>query len=176
VLSPDRRAQLVEWARSGNMVIEDDYDTEYRYDRDPVGALQGLAPNRVIYMGSVSKTLAPGLRIGWIVLPPNLAATVSELKGLADMGNSVIDQLTFAELLTSGEYDRHLRQMRRRYHRRRQALINAVHRYLPDATVGLTPDGGHLTGGTAGPAGRMSVCRASVASTPRSFGSRLPAW
>lgn len=135
VLTAVRRAALIEWARQGNMIIEDDYDAEYRYDRAPVGAIQGIAPDRVIYLGSASKTLAPGLRIGWMVLPADLVGTVATLKSLADMGNSVTDQLAFTELLTSGEYDRHLRQMRRRYLRRRNALLDALKRFLPQATV-----------------------------------------
>ena len=135
VLTPDRRAALVEWTRRGNLVVEDDYDAEYRYDRAPVGAVQGIMPNRVVYLGSASKTLAPGLRIGWMVLPPNLVDVITGLKGLADMGSSVMDQLAFAQLLTSGDYDRHLRQMRRRYLRRRNALLSSLRRYLPDVTV-----------------------------------------
>lgn len=135
VLTAERRAALTEWARHGNMIIEDDYDAEYRYDRAPVGAVQGITPDRVIYLGSASKTLAPGLRIGWIVLPADLVGSAATLKSLADMGNSVTDQLAFTELLTSGEYDRHLRQMRRRYLRRRNALLDALERFLPHATV-----------------------------------------
>ncbi len=135
VLTAERRAELAEWARGGNIVIEDDYDAEYRYDRAPVGALQGIMPNRAVYLGSVSKTLAPGLRMGWMVLPHSLVEPVTELKGLADMGNSVMDQLALAQLLTSGDYDRHLRQMRRRYLRRRNALLSALQQYLPHAEV-----------------------------------------
>jgi len=113
VLSPARRTALLEWARAGNIVIEDDYDAEYRYDRAPVGALHALAPDRVVYLGSVSKTLAPGLRLGWMVLPPDLVGPVVSAKSLADTGSSVMDQLAFATLLRSGDYDRHLRLMRR---------------------------------------------------------------
>ena len=123
MLSAARRTALVEWARAGHLVIEDDYDAEYRYDRAPVGALQGIAPDRVIYVGSTSKTLAPGLRIGWMVLPPQLVGAIRLSKGLADTGSSVMDQIAFATLLTSGGYDRHLRQMRRRYLTRRNALL-----------------------------------------------------
>jgi GntR family transcriptional regulator/MocR family aminotransferase len=145
VLTPDRRATLVEWTQGGNLVVEDDYDAEYRYDRAPVGALQGIMPNRVVYLGSASKTLAPGLRIGWMVLPPNLVDVITGLKGLADMGSSVMDQLAFAQLLSSGDYDRHLRQMRRRYLRRRNALLSSLHRYLPGVTVLGTAAGVQLT-------------------------------
>ena len=127
------------------MVIEDDYDAEYRYDRAPVGALQGIAPDRVVYVGSTSKTLAPGLRIGWMVLPAHHVGPVSLSKGLADTGSSVMDQIAFAKLLTSGGYDRHLRQMRRRYLMRRNALLRALSRYLPQATVLGAAAGVHLT-------------------------------
>jgi GntR family transcriptional regulator / MocR family aminotransferase len=145
VLSAARRTSLVEWARTGKLVIEDDYDAEYRYDRAPVGALQGIAPDRVIYLGSTSKTLAPGLRIGWMVLPPPLVGAVTVTKGLADTASSVMDQLAFAQLLTAGGYDRHLRQMRRRYLVRRNALLRALSRYLPQATVLGAAAGVHLT-------------------------------
>jgi GntR family transcriptional regulator/MocR family aminotransferase len=145
VLSAPRRTALMEWARAGHLVIEDDYDAEYRYDRAPVGSLQGIAPDRVVYVGSTSKTLAPGLRIGWMVLPPHLARAVISSKWLADTGGSVMDQVAFAQFLTSGEYDRHLRQMRRRYHTRRTALLDALARHLPDATVLGAAAGVHLT-------------------------------
>jgi GntR family transcriptional regulator/MocR family aminotransferase len=143
VLSATRRTALVQWARAGHVVIEDDYDAEYRYDRAPVGALQGIAPDRVVYVGSTSKTLAPGLRIGWMVLPANLVGPVALSKGLADTGSSVMDQIAFAKLLTTG--DRHLRQMRRRYLLRRNALLRALARYLPEATVLGAAAGVHLT-------------------------------
>ena len=145
VLSATRRTALVHWARAGHVVIEDDYDAEYRYDRAPVGALQGIAPDRVVYVGSTSKTLAPGLRIGWMVLPANLVGPVTLSKGLADTGSSVMDQIAFAKLLTTGGYDRHLRQMRRRYLLRRNALLRALARYLPEATALGAAAGVHLT-------------------------------
>jgi GntR family transcriptional regulator/MocR family aminotransferase len=145
VLSPARRTDLVQWARADHLVIEDDYDAEYRYDRAPVGALQGIAPDRVVYVGSTSKTLAPGLRIGWMVLPAHLVGAVTWSKGLADTGSSVMDQIAFAKLLTTGGYDRHLRQMRRRYLGRRNALLGALARYLPEATVLGAAAGVHLT-------------------------------
>ena len=145
VLSAARRTALVQWARADHLVIEDDYDAEYRYDRAPVGALQGIAPDRVVYVGSTSKTLAPGLRIGWMVLPAHLVGPVALSKGLADTGSSVMDQIAFAKLLTSGGYDRHLRQMRRRYLTRRNALLEALARHLPEATVLGAAAGVHLT-------------------------------
>jgi len=145
VLSAGRRTALVAWARTDRLVIEDDYDAEYRYDRAPVGALQGIAPDRVVYVGSTSKTLAPGLRIGWMVLPAHLVGAVTLAKGLADTGSSVMDQIAFAQLLTSGSYDRHLRQMRRRYLARRNVLLGALSRYLPQARVLGAAAGVHLT-------------------------------
>ncbi|HEX2213303.1 MAG TPA: PLP-dependent aminotransferase family protein, partial [Mycobacterium sp.] len=145
VLSAARRTALMDWVRVGHLVIEDDYDAEYRYDRAPVGALQGIAPDRVVYLGSTSKTLAPGLRIGWMVLPTHLVSAVTMAKGLADTGSSMMDQLAFAHLLSSGGYDRHLRQMRRRYLTRRNALLTALKRHLPQATVLGAAAGVHLT-------------------------------
>jgi GntR family transcriptional regulator/MocR family aminotransferase len=135
-LAPPRRAELLAWAgeRAG-VVIEDDYDAEYRYDRAPLGAMQGLASDRVIYMGTVSKTLAPALRLGWLVLPPRLVERVVSEKLLADHGCPTIDQLALAHLIESGAYDKHLRQARRRYRSRRDALVRAVERHLPDARV-----------------------------------------
>ena len=133
VLPPRSRAALVAWAtRHDGLVIEDDYDAEYRYDRAPVGAIQGLAPDRVVYAGSASKTLAPGLRLGWLVVPSGLAGSVAAAKLAADLGSPVLDQLAFADFLTHGEFDRHLRRMRAVYRRRRDALLEALHEMLPD--------------------------------------------
>jgi GntR family transcriptional regulator/MocR family aminotransferase len=135
VLSPQRRGELVRWAREGGLVIEDDYDAEFRYDRAPLGALQGLAPDRVVYLGTVSKTLAPGLRLGWLVVPPSLIDAVAEAKAFDDMGSSTIEQLVLARLLETAAYDRHLRKARRRNRARRDALIAAVAHTLPQAHV-----------------------------------------
>jgi GntR family transcriptional regulator/MocR family aminotransferase len=124
VLSAERRGALAAWAReTGAFVIEDDYDAEYRYDRAPVGAVQGLAPEHVIHAHSVSKTLAPGLRLGWAVLPSRLAEDVAEEKRLSDLGTPVLEQLTLAAFLARGELDRHLRHTRPLYRRRRDALL-----------------------------------------------------
>jgi GntR family transcriptional regulator/MocR family aminotransferase len=131
-LSVDRRAALLSW---GGLVIEDDYDAEFRYDRPPLGALQGLAPEQVAYLGSASKTLAPGLRLGWLVLPADLAGAIRREKALADMGTDVIGQLAFARLIESGAYDRHLRVLRRRHRARRDAAVAAIERHLPGAKV-----------------------------------------
>ena len=135
-LTPARRAVLLEWATStGGLVIEDDYDAEFRYDRAPLGALQGLAPDRVVYMGTTSKTLAPALRLGWMVLPPALLERVAEQRSLADHGTPTLEQLALARLIDSGAYDRHLRQARRRYRARRDALVQSLSRHLPSARV-----------------------------------------
>jgi GntR family transcriptional regulator / MocR family aminotransferase len=146
VLSAGRRTALLAWLREANAIaIEDDYDAEYRYDRAAVGALQGLAPERVVYAGSVSKTLAPALRLGWLVLPPALLEAVTFEKHLADMGSSRVDQHAFAGFLARGELDRHLRRMRIRYRRRRDALVAALAAELPDATVEGIAAGLHAT-------------------------------
>jgi GntR family transcriptional regulator/MocR family aminotransferase len=132
VLSAENRTAVLSWAASrGAIVIEDDYDTEYRYDRTPAGALQGLAPDRVVYAGSASKTLAPGLRLGWLVLPGHLAEPMAAAKIAADRGSAALEQLALADLLTRGDFDRHLRRMRPVYRRRRDALLAALDRRLP---------------------------------------------
>ncbi|MEV0933278.1 PLP-dependent aminotransferase family protein [Streptomyces phaeochromogenes] len=135
-LHPDRRAAVVDWARrTGGLILEDDYDGEFRYDRQPVGALQGLDPDHVVYMGTASKALAPGLRLGWLVLPPGLAAEVTAAKGDADWSCGVLDQLTLAEFITSGAYDRHVRAARLRYRRRRDHLVSALAAHAPSVTA-----------------------------------------
>ncbi|WP_405924251.1 PLP-dependent aminotransferase family protein [Streptomyces sp. NBC_00035] len=126
-LHPDRRAAVVDWARrTGGLILEDDYDGEFRYDRQPVGALQGLDPDHVVYFGTASKSLAPGLRLGWLVLPPSLAGEVTALKDGGGWSSGVLDQLTLAEFITSGAYDRHVRAARLRYRRRRDALVSSL--------------------------------------------------
>jgi GntR family transcriptional regulator/MocR family aminotransferase len=127
VLSPERRTAVVSWARAaGGYILEDDYDGEFRYDRQPVGALQALAPDRVVYAGTVSKSLAPGLRLAWLALPAELLEPVVEEKRYADRQNPAVDQLTLAEFLTSGDYDRQVRRARTRYRHRRDALVSAL--------------------------------------------------
>jgi GntR family transcriptional regulator/MocR family aminotransferase len=145
VLSADARAAVLTWAqRTGALVIEDDYDAEYRYDRAPVGAMQGLDPDRVAYAGTASKTLAPGLRLGWLVLPRDLVAPFMEAKLLADRGSPVLDQLTFADFLSRGEFDRHLRRMRPIYRARRDAVLQALAEHLPDLRPAGIAAGLHL--------------------------------
>jgi GntR family transcriptional regulator/MocR family aminotransferase len=134
-LHRDRRAAVVDWARrTGGLVIEDDYDGEFRYDRQPVGALQGLDPDHVVYAGTASKSLAPGLRLAWLVLPPDLVTQAARAKGGSDTCGA-LDQLTLAEFLASGAYDRHVRAARLRYRRRRDALVAELARRAPRVTA-----------------------------------------
>jgi GntR family transcriptional regulator/MocR family aminotransferase len=136
VLAGHRRGELIEWARERDAVIlEDDYDAEFRYDREPVGSLQGLAPDRVVSMGTVSKSLAPALRVGWLVTPAALVGVLSEGKRVADRGSPGLDQLALAMLIESGRYDRHLRRARTEYAARRQALVDAVALHAPAVRV-----------------------------------------
>ena len=145
VLSAEARTAVLRWAeRRGALVIEDDYDAEYRYDRAPIGAMQGLAPDRVVYAGTASKTLAPGLRLGWLVAPPGLVEPIAAAKTLADRGSPVLDQLAFADFLARGEFDRHLRRMRPLYRRRRDALLAALAEQLPELEPAGIAAGLHL--------------------------------
>jgi GntR family transcriptional regulator/MocR family aminotransferase len=168
-LSVDRRAALLSW---GGLVIEDDYDAEFRYDRPPLAALQGLAPEQVAYLGSASKTLAPGLRLGWLVLPADLVDDVAAEKRLNDMGNDVIGQLAFAHLITSGAYDRHLRVLRRRHRARRDAAVAAIERHLPDAQVLGIAAGLHANILLAEPIDVRAFEAACEARSVRVYGSR----
>jgi GntR family transcriptional regulator / MocR family aminotransferase len=131
VLAPERRAALIEWAEDERLIIEDDYDAEYRYDRVAVGALQGLAPEQVAYIGSASKRLAPGMRLGWLVTPSWLAWELTAAKAVEDAGSEVIGQLALCDFIARGELDRHVRRMRLRYQSRREALLEALARWLP---------------------------------------------
>jgi GntR family transcriptional regulator/MocR family aminotransferase len=126
-LHPSRRHELVAWARAtGSLVVEDDYDGEFRYDRQPVGALQAMAPGQVAYLGSASKALAPAIRIGWMVLPEDWVAPVAQAKLFTDLQTDSLAQLTLAELIRSHAYDRHVRASRTRYRRRRERLLPAL--------------------------------------------------
>jgi GntR family transcriptional regulator/MocR family aminotransferase len=152
VLAPSRRLELVEWAtRRGGTIIEDDYDAEFRYDRDPVGSMQGLAPGVVVALGTVSKALAPALRLGWVAGPSSLGDSMARVKALTDRGSPGVDQLALATLIESGRYDRHLRRMRAEYAGRRDALVRALGEYAPGVRLTGLAAGfhavAHLPGG-----------------------------
>ncbi|OQD53406.1 GntR family transcriptional regulator [Streptomyces phaeoluteigriseus] len=126
-LHPERRRALTDWARArGALIVEDDYDGEFRYDRQPVGALQGMAPGHVAYLGTASKTLGPALRLGWMVLPPHLVDAVADAKLHSDHHTETIGQLALAELIDGHAYDRHVRACRLRYRRRRDLLLDRL--------------------------------------------------
>ncbi len=145
VLSGERRRELLAWSHAGGgLIVEDDYDAEFRYDREPVRALQGVAPEQVIQLGTVSKTLAPALRLGWLVAPPGLADDAARTKRLLDDFSPALDQLTLAELLTRGHYDRHVRRARAVYRARRDRLLAALAKHLPELTVEGVAAGVHL--------------------------------
>jgi GntR family transcriptional regulator / MocR family aminotransferase len=138
LLQSERRAAALAWARAaGGLVIEDDYDAELRFDRQPIGALQALDPEHVVYGGTVSKTLAPGLRLGWIVLPPQLLEPVIALREAEDLHVPAPDQIAFAELLGSGAFERHVRRMRAHYRGRRDQVVEL----LAECAPGITPVG-----------------------------------
>jgi GntR family transcriptional regulator / MocR family aminotransferase len=144
-LSPERRTAVTAWARAtGGLVVEDDYDGEFRYDRQPVGALQGLAPDHVVYAGTASKSLAPALRLAWMAVPPHLLDAVVREKRLADHQTPVLEQLTLAEFIESGGYDRHVRRMRLHYRERRDRLVAALAERVPGARVSGIAAGLHV--------------------------------
>jgi len=145
VLAPVRRTQLIAWARRrGALIVEDDYDAEYRYDREPIASLQGLAPDCVAYVGTASKTLAPAVRLGWGLVPSHLVGEMAGQQGVARAAPSVLTQATYATLLERGEIDRHLRRTRRVYHSRRNALIDALAQWLPEVAVAGAAAGLHV--------------------------------
>ncbi|SDX77217.1 GntR family transcriptional regulator / MocR family aminotransferase [Amycolatopsis xylanica] len=131
-LDPERRRALLAWAReTDGLIVEDDYDAEHRYDRPALGAVRALDPDRVVYLGSVSKVLAPALRIGWLVLPPDLRQEIVAAKYTHDLGCAPLPQAALARMLRSGGYDRHLRRTRRLYRQRRDALLDALSSRFP---------------------------------------------
>ncbi len=145
VMAPERRADLVAWAnREDRLIVEDDYDAEFRYDRNAIGAIQGLDPCRVIHIGTASKTLAPGIRLGWMSLPDELVDEVRAAKAAQDSGSPALEQLALAELIESGDYDRHVARARHVYRQRRDALIAALARHLPGLTVRGAAAGLHV--------------------------------
>ena len=183
VLAAARRHALAAWAASTDaIIIEDDYDAEFRYDREPVGALQGLAPDRVIALGTVSKSLAPALRLGWLVCPPALTAAIAEEKEYGDRGSPVLDQLALARLIESGRFDRHLRRMRGVYAARRQALVAALAQHAPAVRLTGLAAGFHAVAHLPGPAAEKSVVAGAMVrsvglygmSTYRSSGADRP--
>ncbi len=135
-LSPARRNALTEWARQRDaLIIEDDYDGEFRFDRRPVGSLQQMAADRVLYVGTASKTLAPALRLGWIALPAAIRPLAVGIREWLDRGNAALEQLVLADFINSGALDRHVRRMRVEYRGRRDYLARVLARDVPQAAV-----------------------------------------
>ena len=155
VLAPQRRHDLLEWAADDGLVIEDDYDAEYRYDRAPIPALQASAPGRVAYTGSTSKTLAPGMRLGWLVPPRRLHADLVTAKHASDLGSPALPQLILARLIATGELERHIRLARSRQRSRRDALLAALREHLPAIRVQGVAAGLHLLITFPGAAGEV---------------------
>ena len=171
VLAAARRHALAAWAASADaIIIEDDYDAEFRYDREPVGALQGLAPDRVIALGTVSKSLAPALRLGWLLCPPALVSAIAEEKESGDRGSPVLDQLALARLIESGRFDRHLQRARGTYARRREALVAALAQHAPQVRLTGLAAGFHAVAHLPGVAEEESVVTAARARSVGLYG------
>lgn len=171
VLAPERRHALIAWAeRRDAMIVEDDYDAEFRYDREPVGSLQGLAPDRVVTLGTVSKSLAPALRLGWAVAPAHLADALTAAKAAADRGAPTLDQLALARLIESGRYDRHLRRMRALYGTRRDALAAALREAAPRLPLTGLAAGFHAVAHLPGGADEQAVIAAAEHRGVRLYG------
>jgi GntR family transcriptional regulator / MocR family aminotransferase len=180
VLAPRRRRDLMDWAAGADaLIIEDDYDAEYRYDRAPVPALQASAPGLVAYAGSTSKTLAPGMRLGWLIPPSRLHADLVEAKHASDLGSPALPQLVLARLIASGELEQHIRLVRKRQRSRRDALLRALHEHLPVARVQGIAAGLHLLitfPGRTGPDTDLAeaILRAGVLVHPLSWHRHRP--
>ncbi|MGW7687013.1 MocR-like pyridoxine biosynthesis transcription factor PdxR [Kribbella sp. NPDC054772] len=178
VLDGERRRELIQWAADGGLILEDDYDAEHRYDRPPVPALRAMLPDQVIYAGSISKLLAPALRIGWMLAPPQYKEELIGRKRMADLGNASLPQLTLAHLMESGELERHLRFLRRRHRVRRDAMVTAIHNHLPTATIHGAAAGLHLTITFAEPLDDVALAAAAlehgVKTHPLSWHCQLP--
>lgn len=144
VLAPHRRGELLTWAAAGGLVIEDDYDAEYRYDRAPVPALHASAPDRIAYAGSTSKALAPGMRLGWLIPPRELRADLIAAKHASDLGSPALPQMVLAQMIANGALERHVRLVRGRQRHRRDALLAALREHLPQARVQGIAAGLHL--------------------------------
>ncbi|MGW2445995.1 MocR-like pyridoxine biosynthesis transcription factor PdxR [Streptomyces sp. NPDC001675] len=177
VLDGERRRELLRWAAEGGVVIEDDYDAEHRYDRPPVPALRSLLPDGVCYAGSVSKLLAPALRVGWLLVPPRLRDALVTAKRYADLGNGILTQLVLARLMDSGELERHLRHVRRRHRRRRDVMVRAVEAHLPGARVHGAAAGLHLmVTFTDGPGSRVRDTDLAAAALAREVKAHPLSW
>jgi GntR family transcriptional regulator/MocR family aminotransferase len=164
VLSPQRRQALANWAvHTDGWIVEDDYDAEFRYDREPVGMVQGLIPERVINIGTVSKSLAPTLRLGWLLCPPGLVEAVADLKIRADRGSPGLEQLVLARLIESGRFDRHLRRMRKIYTSKRDALVAALEEHAPEVRLSGLAAGFHAVAQLAPGASEAAVVEAARA-------------
>jgi GntR family transcriptional regulator/MocR family aminotransferase len=163
VMAPERRADLVAWAnRENRLIIEDDYDAEFRYDRNAIGAIQGLDPCRVVHVGTASKTLVPGIRLGWMSLPDELVDEIRLAKGAQDSGSPALDQLALAELIESGDYDRHVARARHVYRQRRDALIDALAGHLPGLAVHGAAAGLHVLLRLPADADDVAICAAAA--------------
>jgi GntR family transcriptional regulator/MocR family aminotransferase len=145
VLGGDRRREIHSWAATGGLIIEDDYDAEHRYDRPPTPALHSMIAEQVCYAGSVSKLLAPALRVGWLVVPDRYREAIVAAKRETDLGNAVLTQLVLARMFDTGDLERHLRLVRRRHRRRRDAMVAAIGEHLPAARIHGAAAGLHLT-------------------------------
>jgi GntR family transcriptional regulator/MocR family aminotransferase len=180
VLAPQRRRDLLDWAAGADgLIVEDDYDAEYRYDRAPVPALHASAPGLVAYAGSTSKTLAPGMRLGWLIPPAPLHADLVEAKYASDLGSPALPQLVLARLIAGGELEQHIRQVRKRQRSRRDALLRALREHLPQARVQGVAAGLHLLitfPGLAGPDSGLAeaMLRAGVLVQPLSWHRMRP--
>jgi GntR family transcriptional regulator / MocR family aminotransferase len=158
VLAPERRAALIAWARRNDgLIVEDDYDAEYRYDREPVAALQGMAPELVVYAGTASKTLAPALRLAWLLVPRRLLDEVTAQHAVTRASPGIFEQGALAIMLERGQVERHLRQMRRLYRARRDALVEGLAESLPEARVGGAAAGLHLVAWLPGDADELAI-------------------
>ncbi|MZD05068.1 aminotransferase class I/II-fold pyridoxal phosphate-dependent enzyme [Streptomyces sp. SID5785] len=173
--SARRRARLLAWAReTDGLIVEDDYDGDFRYDRAPVGALQGLDPDHVAYTGSVSKSLVPGLRLGWLVVPGHLADKVVARKQYMDLGNPSLDQAVLARFIERGDHDRQLRRCQRAYKERRDALLRALDEHLPGTRVSGIAAGLHAIATLPechGPEDRLLARCAAAGVTVRPLGA-----
>jgi GntR family transcriptional regulator/MocR family aminotransferase len=172
VLAPERRAALLDWAiRQQALVIEDDYDAEYRYDREPIGALQGLAPDNVVYVGTASKVLAPALRLAWLVVPGHMVEEFARAKLQTDRGSPTPEQLALADFLDSGAFDRHVRRTRQIYRRRRDALVAALEHHLARRRFHGVAAGLHLMIDLADDVDERAVVEAAARRSIRVYGA-----